>query len=489
MNQTDSRICREVIHTLKSAKYSSINYLFLEPVDVAFFPTYLSLVKKPMDLGTALKNLDAGIYSAKDEFFNDAALCFENAENFHKDKPENNWIIKMAKEMNKMMNKERKRTEKKLGGGGGAASSSRKPKLKISLNKKSDKKASLLKTVPNVKDNATPATSQPKVKLSLKIKSNSASSEGKKKIESVFSASGPVTAKSNAPTLKIPKANTPSLKIPKANTPSLKIPKANTPSLKIPKANTPSLKISKANTPSLKIPKASTPTLKTMQPVKPKKPKIKLKISKSLPTTKAATSVKTPTAASNVAKTTKKSEEKSKSKPKPKATSTPRSSASAPSRGKELPTAVAEAKASKKAEAKKASAAKKANAKAAAAAAVAVNITAPKLPNIKLSAPKVSGTSTSQTKAKAKSKSKPKLVLPPSKRIKISHTGLNRIDVGDGSMTPNVKAQCYKVISGLKRKEYVEIRWFLKPVNDPTVIDDYRAKIKNPVDIGTLSSK
>ena len=479
MNQTDSRICREVIHTLKSAKYSSINYLFLEPVDVAFFPTYLSLVKKPMDLGTALKNLDAGIYSAKDEFFNDAALCFENAENFHKDKPENNWIIKMAKEMNKMMNKERKRTEKKLGGGGGAASSSRKPKLKISLNKKSDKKASLLKTVPNVKDNATPATSQPKVKLSLKIKSNSASSEGKKKIESVFSASGPVTAKSNAPTLKIPKANTPSLKIPKANTPSLKIPKANTPSLKI----------SKANTPSLKIPKASTPTLKTMQPVKPKKPKIKLKISKSLPTTKAATSVKTPTAASNVAKTTKKSEEKSKSKPKPKATSTPRSSASAPSRGKELPTAVAEAKASKKAEAKKASAAKKANAKAAAAAAVAVNITAPKLPNIKLSAPKVSGTSTSQTKAKAKSKSKPKLVLPPSKRIKISHTGLNRIDVGDGSMTPNVKAQCYKVISGLKRKEYVEIRWFLKPVNDPTVIDDYRAKIKNPVDIGTLSSK
>ena len=101
MNATDIRICRDVITTLKSTKYSAKNYLFLEPVDIKFFPTYVSIVGKPMDLGTALNNLELGMYTTKEAFFIDVGLCFENAEKFHKDKPENDWIIKMAREMKK----------------------------------------------------------------------------------------------------------------------------------------------------------------------------------------------------------------------------------------------------------------------------------------------------------------------------------------------------------------------------------------------------
>jgi hypothetical protein len=67
--------------------------------------------------------------------------------------------------------------------------------------------------------------------------------------------------------------------------------------------------------------------------------------------------------------------------------------------------------------------------------------------------------------------------------------GPGKIQLGDGTMNPNIKAQCYKVISALKRKQHLEIKWFLKPVYDPIVIDDYKAKIKKPMDLSTLTSK
>ena len=76
-----------------------------------------------------------------------------------------------------------------------------------------------------------------------------------------------------------------------------------------------------------------------------------------------------------------------------------------------------------------------------------------------------------------------------SSKIKLTLGGPGKIEMGDGSMTPNIKAQCYKVISALKRKEHLEIRWFQKPVDDPVVLEDYKAKIKNPMDLATLTSK
>ncbi len=46
-----------------------------------------------MDLGTVEKNLEAGMYTSKQTFFVDAALCFDNARTFHKNNPDSVWII------------------------------------------------------------------------------------------------------------------------------------------------------------------------------------------------------------------------------------------------------------------------------------------------------------------------------------------------------------------------------------------------------------
>ena len=56
-------------------------------------------------------------------------------------------------------------------------------------------------------------------------------------------------------------------------------------------------------------------------------------------------------------------------------------------------------------------------------------------------------------------------------------------------MTEKRKAQCLKVIAGLKRRKSKDIIWFLQPVSDKGIVDDYRAKIKNAMDLGTMTLK
>jgi len=51
------------------------------------------------------------------------------------------------------------------------------------------------------------------------------------------------------------------------------------------------------------------------------------------------------------------------------------------------------------------------------------------------------------------------------------------------------KAQCLKFLSALKRRQPRDIAWFMKPVNDSRLINDYKAKISHPMDLGTLTSK
>ena len=74
MNAVDAKICRDVINNIRAKKYADCNYLFLDPVDTTFFPTYTKVVRKPMDLGTAARNLEAGIYNNRQEFFSDLEL-------------------------------------------------------------------------------------------------------------------------------------------------------------------------------------------------------------------------------------------------------------------------------------------------------------------------------------------------------------------------------------------------------------------------------
>ena len=57
------------------------------------------------------------------------------------------------------------------------------------------------------------------------------------------------------------------------------------------------------------------------------------------------------------------------------------------------------------------------------------------------------------------------------------------------TMTPVRKAQCAKVLAGLKRRKAKSVAWFISPVSDKNIIQDYRAKIKHPVCISGIQSK
>ena len=51
------------------------------------------------------------------------------------------------------------------------------------------------------------------------------------------------------------------------------------------------------------------------------------------------------------------------------------------------------------------------------------------------------------------------------------------------------KVLAIKVVSGLKRRNHKTISWFLTPVSDKNILADYKSKIKNPIDLQTVSNK
>ena len=55
-------------------------------------------------------------------------------------------------------------------------------------------------------------------------------------------------------------------------------------------------------------------------------------------------------------------------------------------------------------------------------------------------------------------------------------------------MNEDRTAQCFKVLAGLKRRQPQNVVWFLKPISDKMVVDDYRAKIPHPMDMGTMAA-
>lgn len=57
------------------------------------------------------------------------------------------------------------------------------------------------------------------------------------------------------------------------------------------------------------------------------------------------------------------------------------------------------------------------------------------------------------------------------------------------AMTPARRAQCAKVLNGLRRRQAKNIVWFDRPVSDKNIISDYRAKIKHPMDLSTMQAK
>lgn len=75
-----------------------------------------------------------------------------------------------------------------------------------------------------------------------------------------------------------------------------------------------------------------------------------------------------------------------------------------------------------------------------------------------------------------------------SKKIKLSTGGSQGSSRGAG-MTIVRRAQCNKVLNGLKRRQQHNVAVFLQPVSDKNIIKDYKSKIQNPMDLGTMQSK
>ena len=109
--------------------------------------------------------------------------------------------------------------------------------------------------------------------------------------------------------------------------------------------------------------------------------------------------------------------------------------------------------------------------------------TTPKSATLKSITPKGS---TAKTKASATSKTK-----KSSSKTKISLKGSSAYKARAGGlpMTPARKAQCWKILNGLKRRKDKNIIWFEKPVSDKKLIQDYKAKIKYPMDLSTMQTK
>ncbi|KAF1836825.1 Bromodomain-containing protein [Decorospora gaudefroyi] len=93
--QQELKFCESVLTELMKPKYSNLTYPFITPVDpVALnIPSYLKIIKKPMDFGTIEKNLKNGVYQSAKDFHSDAQLVFQNCYKFN---PEGDAVNQMG---------------------------------------------------------------------------------------------------------------------------------------------------------------------------------------------------------------------------------------------------------------------------------------------------------------------------------------------------------------------------------------------------------
>ena len=83
--QTELKFCQHVLDEIHKPRYANIASPFLTPVDPVGLqiPTYLAIVKQPMDFGTIQNQLTQGEYENFKEFDQDARLVFANCYKFN----------------------------------------------------------------------------------------------------------------------------------------------------------------------------------------------------------------------------------------------------------------------------------------------------------------------------------------------------------------------------------------------------------------------
>ena len=110
MHSVELQLCNSTLNTVK--ELTKISYIFMEPVQTSYFPDYLKIVGKPMDLSTLTTNLNGKRYGNFKDFFQDASLIHQNARLYHKNKSETQYILKLADSLEKILKKEEKRVKK-----------------------------------------------------------------------------------------------------------------------------------------------------------------------------------------------------------------------------------------------------------------------------------------------------------------------------------------------------------------------------------------
>jgi hypothetical protein len=443
MQAEDVDICRNVIETLTAERYKDKNYVFLQPFDLTQTPGYLDVVPKVMDMETLSKNFEAGQYATRQSFFQDCFLVFENAIVYHINRKESKWIAKLGKEMLKVAKREERNLDKKKQPL--PAAETKKP---VSVPKPAAKPVAkpvgkmLLPTKKNKKSLAEVASKKDVTAPKLKLKIGGSSST---KSMGDIAAPAPVPAPAAKPKIKL---KSPAAKQPPPTQQQQQQQQEPSPS--------PSETGEKKN----------------------KKPRLTLKLGKPKPSSspKPSPSPATPDAASDKSPTESKPIEKV-STPKPTTSGSGKISikmaaATGGSRGKELPKGVAPP--TPKAEPKK-------PAKKSATKKMVIKAKKEKSPTAATTPETDKSVSAKAKSTSSKSKSKPKITLKP--------TASQTTNRGMMFMTPGRKAQCAKVLNSLKRRKPKEVWWFLQPVSDKNIINDYRSKIKNPMDLSTMETK
>jgi len=409
MSPEDLKVCRAILAGLVSKERSKINFLFLEPVEFSYFPDYLTIIKRPMDLRTLGENLESGLYSDRGEFYSDAQLIFDNAVLFNKGRSDSSWVVGLAKKMAKAFKREREKAEtRELG----AAISE-----DISVINKSKYSAALAET----------AKPEKKKKIKLKLKRNSSAGELTNIDVLAPSSSGSVEKDLAKPTGDTREEKSkPQLKF------KLKVSKKSKEGAEKLEGGT-----NESNAVAAEARKEDPPMKK----------KLKLKISrgKELPKGVSVEDNAVINPSSNPTKLPKEDEDRS-SKEK-----------------------VVEKQFKEKVDKEE-------------------NKTSKGEPekSSKLSSAEKSSKSGSENASKT-------CVVKTSPSISTSTvtdiTTMATANFAGSTMNAFRRAQCYKVISSLKRRQHANCKWFLKPVSDPKIVKDYKEKISHPMDLSTLSSK
>jgi hypothetical protein len=87
MEQADFLLCQRIVDEFKRPKHRKYVRSFLKPVDIVAVPTYLNVIRQPMDLSTIAFKLGKNIYDSAAAFKADFELMLDNSDTFNAGHP------------------------------------------------------------------------------------------------------------------------------------------------------------------------------------------------------------------------------------------------------------------------------------------------------------------------------------------------------------------------------------------------------------------